>query len=167
MVGLAVALISVMLSLAGVEPSMAYVPFTVILNYSGSSSAVYEALSSALMAPFVFCPQDTIVRMAEESRRPERSLPKLMVGSTSSSLFVGFPIVIVLNYGIIKPIKGLLDDSVPGVRIILSTIGDKTGTVFVAFVLTAIFFTGLMRLSTATRTVYSFARDGGVPHSSY
>ncbi|KAG0274393.1 hypothetical protein BGZ95_009840, partial [Linnemannia exigua] len=167
MVALAVALISVMLSLTGIDPSMAHVPFTAVLNYSGSSSAVYAALSSTLMASFVFCPQDTIIRMAEESRRPERSLPKLMVGSTVSSLLIGLPLVIVLNYGIIKTIRGLLDESVPGIRIILSTIGDSIGTVFVAFVLTAIFFTGLMRLSAATRAVYSFARDGGVPHSSY
>ncbi|KAG0066169.1 hypothetical protein BGZ89_007553 [Linnemannia elongata] len=167
MVALAVALISVMLSLAGIEPSMAQVPFTAVLNYSGSSSAVYAALSSTLMASFVFCPQDTIIRMAEESRRPERALPKLMLGSTVSSLLIGLPLVIVLNYGIVKTIRGLLDESVPGIKIILSTIGDSTGTVFVAFVLTAIFFAGLMRLSTATRTVYSFARDGGVPHSSY
>ncbi|KAF9537967.1 hypothetical protein EC957_007406 [Mortierella hygrophila] len=167
MVALAVALISVMLSLSGIEPSMAQVPFTAVLNYSGSSSAVYAALSSTLMASFVFCPQDTIIRMAEESRRPEKALPKLMVGSTVSSLLIGLPLVIVLNYGIVKTIRGLLDESVPGIKIILSTIGDSTGTVFVVFVLTAIFFTGLMRLSTATRTVYSFARDGGVPHSSY
>lgn len=63
MVALAVALICVMLSLAGIEPLMAHVPFTAILNYSGSSSAVYAALSSTLMASFVFCPQDTIIRM--------------------------------------------------------------------------------------------------------
>ncbi|KAF9122772.1 hypothetical protein BGW39_009499 [Mortierella sp. 14UC] len=167
MVALAVALISVMLSLAGIDPSMAHVPFTVVLNYSGSSSAVYAALSSTPMASFVFCPQDTIIRMAEESRRPGRSLSKLMVGSTVSSLLIGLPLVIALNYGIIKTIRGLLDESVPGIRIILSTIGDSTGTVFVAFVLIAIFFTALMRLSTATRTVYSFARDGGVPHATY
>ncbi|KAF8942093.1 hypothetical protein BGZ47_006901 [Haplosporangium gracile] len=132
-VTLAVALISVMLSLAGIESSLAQVPFTA----------------------------------TEESRRPERVLPKLMVGSTVSNLLIGLPLIITLNYGIVKTIKGLLDESVPSIKIILSTIGDSTGTVFVAFVLTAIFFTGLMRLSTATRTVYSFARDGGVPHSSY
>jgi hypothetical protein len=157
MVALAVALISVMLSLAGIEPSMAHVPFTAVLNYSGSSSAVYAALSSTLMASFVFCPQDTIIRMvgdffelhkqcatrcvlifcnsrydrlinfiyfflllqAEESRRPERALPKLMVGSTVSSLLIGLPLVIVLNYGIIKTIRGLLDEPVPGIKIIL------------------------------------------------
>ncbi|KAF9924710.1 hypothetical protein FBU30_005380 [Linnemannia zychae] len=146
---------------------MAHVPFTAVLNYSGSSSAVYAALSSTLMASFVFCPQDTIIRMAEESRRPEKSLPKLMVGSTISSLLIGFPIVIALNYGITKAIKGLLDENVPGIRIILSTMGDSTGTVFVSFILLAIFFTGLIRLSAATRTVYSFARDGGLPHSVY
>lgn len=63
MVALAVALISVMLPLTGIEPSMAQVPFTAVLNYSGSSSAVYAALSSTLMASFVFCPHDTIIRM--------------------------------------------------------------------------------------------------------
>ncbi|KAF9149015.1 hypothetical protein BG015_009218 [Linnemannia schmuckeri] len=166
-VALAVALISVMLSLTGIESSMGQVPFTAVLNYSGSSSPVYAALSSTLMGSFVFCPQDTIIRMTEESRRPERALPKLMVGSTVSSLLIGLPLVIALNYGIIKTLRGLLDESVPGIKIILSTMGDSTGTVFVAFVLTAIFFTGLMRLSIATRTIYSFARDGGVPHSSY
>ncbi|KAG0304078.1 hypothetical protein BGZ98_005955 [Dissophora globulifera] len=131
------------------------------------SSAVYAALSSTLMASLVFCPQDTVIRMAEESRRPERTMPMLIVGSSISNLLAGLPLIIVLNYGVIKPIKGLLNDPVPCVRVIVETLGDYSGTVFVSMVLVAMFSTGVIRLSMATRTVYAFARDGGVPHSSY
>ncbi|KAF8940019.1 hypothetical protein BGZ58_008064 [Dissophora ornata] len=105
--------------------------------------------------------------MAEESRRPERTTSRLMIGSTICSLLAGLPLLIVLNYGITKPIKGLLDETLPGVRVILETLGNYTGAVFMAMVLVAIFCTGVIRLSMATRIVYSFARDGGVPHSSY
>ncbi|KAF9349002.1 hypothetical protein BGX26_012641 [Mortierella sp. AD094] len=141
--------------------------FYCLLNYSGSSSAVYAALSSTLMGSFVFCPQDTIIRMAEESRRPERTMGRLMIGSSVSTLLIGLPLIIVLNYGIVKPIKGLLDDIVPGVRVIMETLGNASGTVFVSLVLVAMFFTGVIRLAAASRTVYSFARDGGLPRSSY
>ncbi|KAF9115359.1 hypothetical protein BGX27_008128 [Mortierella sp. AM989] len=165
--GLAVALISAMLSMAEFGPSMSHIPFTAFLNYSGSSSAVYAALSSTLMASFVFCPQDTIIRMAEESRRPERTMGKLMVVSSLSTLLAGLPLVIVLNYGTIKPIKGLLDEMVPSIRVITETLGKVTGAVFVILVLVAMFSTGVIRLAAASRTVYSFARDGGLPRSSY
>ncbi|KAF9188002.1 tRNA modification GTPase gtpbp3, mitochondrial [Haplosporangium sp. Z 11] len=165
--GLAVALISVMLLLAGIDPSMGHVPFTVFLNYSGSSSTVYAALSSTLMASFVFCPQDSTIRMAEESRRPERSMPRLIIGATVTSVLLGFPLVIALNYSVIKPIKGLLDETIPAVRAILETLGYSTGTVFMAIVLVAVFSNGCIRLSMAIRTVYAFSRDGGMPRSTY
>ncbi|KAF9946526.1 hypothetical protein BGZ72_000246 [Mortierella alpina] len=165
--GLAVALISVLLSLAGLQPSMGFVPFTAFLNYSGSSSGIYALLSSTLMAAFVFCPQDTVIRMSEESRRPEKSMARLMMGSTLTNIVIGIPVIVALNYCAVKPIKGLLDESVPGIKAMLETLGNSTGTIFVSLVLVAIFGTGFTRLAMATRTVYAFARDGGVPHSSY
>ncbi|KAF9211977.1 hypothetical protein BGZ59_007381 [Podila verticillata] len=103
--GVTVALITVMLSLAGVNASVAQVPFTAFLNYSGSPSAIYAALSSTLMASFVFCPQDTVIRMSEESRRPERTMPWMITGSTAISLLAGLPLVVTLNFVVIKPIK--------------------------------------------------------------
>jgi hypothetical protein len=39
------------------------IPFTVFLNYSGNPSSLYAGLSSVLMAAFVFCPQDSVIRM--------------------------------------------------------------------------------------------------------
>ncbi|KAG0356613.1 hypothetical protein BGZ54_000683 [Gamsiella multidivaricata] len=123
---LSVALIGTILSLAKFDMSMGHVPFTAFLNYSGSSSVAYTALSSTLMASFVFCPQDTVVRMAEESRHPERTISRLVVGSTVSNLLFGLLLIIALNYGIAKPIKGLMDESVPSARVILGTMGHST-----------------------------------------
>lgn len=63
-VGLLVALVSVLLSMVGIDPATtSQVPFATFLNYSGSPSASYAAISSMLMASFVFCPQDTVIRM--------------------------------------------------------------------------------------------------------
>jgi amino acid transporter len=62
--GFLVTLVSILLSMTGLEPSAnGRVPFATFLNYSGSSSASYAAISSMLMASFIFCPQDTINRM--------------------------------------------------------------------------------------------------------
>ncbi|KAF9141227.1 hypothetical protein BGX30_005237 [Mortierella sp. GBA39] len=87
--------------------------------------------------------------------------------SSLVSLILGFPIVLGLNYGILHPIKGLLDEAVPAVDVILMTLGRPLGITFVALILTGIFFTGLARLSIASRVAYAFARDGGLPKSSY
>lgn len=62
-VGVIVTFAITLLSHAQVEAGWIYVPFTTFLNYSGNPSAVYAALSSTLMASFVFCPQDTVARM--------------------------------------------------------------------------------------------------------
>ncbi|KAF9283026.1 hypothetical protein BGZ68_005606 [Mortierella alpina] len=166
-VGTTVALAAVLLSYANVDPSLVHVPFNAFLNYSGSPNAIYAALSSTLMASFVFCPQDSIIRMAEECRRPERILPKLVTGSTWISLVLGFPLVVGLNYGVLQPMKGLLDEAVPAVRVILTTLGRSLGVVFISLVLTAIFFTGLTRLAMASRVAYALSRDGGLPKASY
>ncbi|KAG0082897.1 hypothetical protein BGZ93_002154 [Podila epicladia] len=138
-----------------------------ISTVTGSPSAIYAALSSTLMASFVFCPQDTVIRMSEESRRPERTMPWMMTGSTVVSLLAGLPLVLTLNFAAIKPIKGLLDEQVPGVKVIVETLGDHAAVTYLSMVLVAISFAGFARLVAATRVVYSFARDGGVPHSSY
>ncbi|KAG0378883.1 hypothetical protein BGX24_002496 [Mortierella sp. AD032] len=156
-----------LLSHAQVEHGWIHVPFTTFLNYSGHSSSVYAALSSTLMASFVFCPQDTVIRMSEESRRPEKVLPRLVPATGLVSLVLGFPVVLGLNYGILHPIKGLLDETVPAVDVILMTLGRPLGITFVALILTGIFFTGLNRLSIASRVAYAFSRDGGLPKSSY
>ncbi|KAF9945833.1 hypothetical protein BGZ70_003539 [Mortierella alpina] len=131
------------------QPPMSLVPFTAFLNYSGSSSAIYALLSSTLMAAFVFCPQDTVIRMSEESRRPEKSMARLMMGSTLTNLVIGLPVIVALNYCAVKPIKGLLDESVPGIKAMLETLGNSTGTIFVSLVLLAIFGTGFTRLAMA------------------
>lgn len=39
--------------------------------------------------------------------------------SSLFSLILGFPVVLGLNYGILHPIKGLLDEAVPAVDVIL------------------------------------------------
>ncbi|KAG9326514.1 hypothetical protein KVV02_007663, partial [Mortierella alpina] len=166
-VGTTVALTAVLLSYANVDPSLVHVPFNAFLNYSGSPSAIYAALSSTLMASFVFCPQDSIIRMTEECRRPERLLPKLVIGSTWISLVLGFPLVVGLNYGVLQPMKGLLDEAVPAVRVILTTLGRSAGVAFISLVLVAIFFTGLTRLAMASRVAYALSRDGGLPKASY
>ncbi|KAG0292695.1 hypothetical protein BGZ96_003813 [Linnemannia gamsii] len=119
------------------------------------------------MASFVFCPQDTVVRMSEESHRPEKVLPRLVTMTSLVSLILGLPIVLGLNYGILHPIQGLLDEAVPAVDVILMTLGNPLGITFVGLILTGIFFTGLTRLSIASRVAYAFARDGGLPKSSY
>ncbi|KAF9583632.1 hypothetical protein BGW38_008987 [Lunasporangiospora selenospora] len=153
-------LISAMLSLTGVAASTSHLPFTVFFDYSGSGSAVYAILSSTLMASFVFCPQDSVIRMAEETHRPERPMPWMVIGSTILSLCIGLPLVIVLDYGMTKPIKGLLDDTIPSVRVLLEIMGHMTGTVFTSLILVCVFFAGFNRLAIASRVAYSFARDG-------
>ncbi|KAF8976234.1 hypothetical protein BGZ46_008427 [Entomortierella lignicola] len=118
--GVAVTTTVVMLSHSLVDATLVHVPFTVFLNYSGNSNAVYASLSSALMASFIFCPQDSVIRMSEETQRPERIVPKLIIGSNMIGLILGLPLVIVLNYGILQPMKGLLDEAAPAVRVILA-----------------------------------------------
>ncbi|KAG0344937.1 hypothetical protein BG004_004064 [Podila humilis] len=109
----------------------------------------------------------SIVSSSEESRRPEKSMPWLVTGSSVVSLLIGMPLVITLSFGTIKPIKGLLDESIPGVKIIVETLGDRAAVTYLSMVLVAISFAGFVRLVAATRVVYAFARDGGVPHSVY
>ncbi|KAG0307777.1 hypothetical protein BGZ98_009782 [Dissophora globulifera] len=75
--------------------------------------------------------------------------------------------VIGLNYGILQPIKGLLDEAVPAVRVILVTLDETLGMTVMSLTLVGIFFTGLARLSLATRVAYAFSRDAGLPKSSY
>jgi len=46
-------------------------------------------------------------------------MPWMITGSTVISLLAGLPLVVTLNFAVIKPIKGLLDEPVPGVKVIV------------------------------------------------
>ncbi|KAF9154537.1 hypothetical protein BG015_000681 [Linnemannia schmuckeri] len=151
-VGVIAAFAIVLLSHAQVEAGWVQVPFTTFLNYSGNSRAVYAALSSALIASFVFCPQDTVIHI---------------VLVESSQCHLGLPIVLGLSYGILRSITGLLGEAIPVVDMILMTLGRPLGITFVVLILIGIFFTGLTRLLIASRVAYSFARNEGLPKFSY
>ncbi|KAF9579491.1 hypothetical protein BGW38_004233 [Lunasporangiospora selenospora] len=160
-------LVVLLLTNISIEPKHVLAPFTTVLNYSGSKSAIYASLSSCLMAAFVFCPQDNVIRLSEESLHPEQSMPWMLIGSTVFSLLIGFPLVIALNYASLVPMQGLLDEYVPAVRIILTVLGRQVGLVFMSCLLFVIFFSGMNRLSMACRVAYAFSRDGGLPKSSH
>jgi len=49
-------------------------------------------------------------------------MPRLLIGTSISNILFGFPLLIALNYGIIKPMRGLLDEDIPAVRVILVSI---------------------------------------------
>lgn len=104
--------------------------------------------------------------MTDEVKRPERNMPK---GAISSIFISGiFGLIFILPVLTILPeIKLLLDDT-PEIMPIDIVFKAATESYIVSFLLAllligTVFFQAVGSLTTASRTTYAFARDGGLP----
>jgi hypothetical protein len=107
--------------------------------------------------------------MAEETRDPRRTAPWGMVIAVAVSGVVGYVLLIALTLAIhsipeVLAAKGRAGQSRAGAIAILETaVGAKYGNAMAAFASMAMWFCGLSCVTSASRAVYSLARDHGMP----
>lgn len=104
-------------------------------------------------------------RMCDEVRNPQVQVPKAMIGTILLNMIAGLlfliPVVLVL-----PDMKALIDlaSGQPLPVIIMSAVGDSTGSFFLLIPLIALaLFCGIACTTVASRCTWAFARDGGIP----
>ena len=121
----------------------------------GNSSNLTIALTSA----------DSICHLAEELKDASKWLPRCMVGAACLNFSIGFLMLITLLFR-----AGNIQDAIdsptgqPYIEILLKATGSVAGTaVMVAYIILALIFCAINMVTTSSRQLYSFARDGGLP----
>jgi amino acid transporter len=125
-----------------------------------------------LQAQWTFTGYDASASVSEETVDPRRRVPWGMVLAVAVSAIVGYILLIALTLAI-KDIRAVLtarDTSgheVPTVIAILSdALGVRAGGLVTALAAMAMWFCGLSAVTWSSRTIYAFARDGGMPGST-
>jgi len=141
------------------------------VNSNGRSLYWWAFVLGLLQAQWTYTGFDASAHMAEETEDPRRHAPWGIVLSVAISGVVGYLLLISLTLAI-RTIPGVLaakdadGNAIPAVIAILgSALGAKAGNAMAALASMAMWFCGLACITSASRALFSLARDEGTPWS--
>jgi amino acid transporter len=141
------------------------------VNSNGRSLYWWAFVLGLLQAQWTYTGFDASAHMAEETEDPRRQAPWGIVLSVAISGVVGYLLLISLTLAI-RTIPGVLaakdadGNAIPAVIAILgSALGAKAGNAMAALASMAMWFCGLSCITSASRALFSLARDEGTPWS--
>lgn len=134
-----------------------------------SSEPVYAMgfLLGLLQAQWTFTGYDASAHVTEETLDPRRAAPKGIVLSVVVSAIAGLLLLVVVTLGIRDPqaLRALPDAQVFPAAL-AQAVGPEVGRVLTLICIAAMWFCGLGSLTSNSRMLYAFARDGGLPGSA-
>ena len=113
---------------------------------------------------------DSCVHMSEEARNATRGVPIGILGSIATCGIVGWCIVIVMcaviKDGDVARIVST-DSGQPLAQMVWDTLGQKWAVAFMSLVAFAQYLMGASILTAASRQIWAFARDDGLPFHNF
>jgi amino acid transporter len=141
------------------------------VNSNGHSPYLWAFLLGLLQAHWTYTGFDGSAHMCEETHNARRSAPWGIVISIVVSGIVGYALLIALTLAIrsipaVLSAKDAQGNAIPAAIAVLDTaLGAKAGNAMAALASMAMWFCGLSCVTSASRAVYSLARDQGMPWS--
>ena len=112
---------------------------------------------------------DCAVHLSEEIHHPEKMIPLAILGTVAISFITSWTYSIALFFSM-KDFDSLVDTAtgVPILALFYQTIGNKAGAIALEALIIVTGIGGQIASHTwQSRLCWSFARDGGIPFSSY
>ncbi|KAF2395912.1 amino acid transporter [Trichodelitschia bisporula] len=112
---------------------------------------------------------DSAVHLAEELRDASRNLPRAMLGYTAVNYVLGFSMLLAFLF-VIGDVDAVLASPTgqPWIQVIWDATGSRAATiVMTALIFFFFFFASVNTNTTSSRQLFAFARDGGLPYSSW
>jgi amino acid transporter len=119
-------------------------------------------VSSLLLGMWTFTGFDASAHVSEETHDPARRAPWGIVSSVIVSAVAGYALVVTVTL-CIRDLPKAAADPHPALLVLRNALGDLGGSLAMGLAITAMWFCGLSAVTSASRTLYAFARDGGVP----
>jgi amino acid transporter len=141
------------------------------VNSNGRSPYLWAFLLGLLQAQWTYTGFDASAHMAEETQDPRRRASWGVVLSVGVSGVVGYLLLIALTLAIqnIPAVLSTRDaggNSVPAaIAVMQGALGPRFGNAMGALASMAMWFCGLSCITSASRALYSLARDHGTPAS--
>ncbi|KAH9943579.1 APC amino acid permease [Amylocystis lapponica] len=134
------------------------------VGWSERASPAYVVVIGILMAQYTLTGFDASAHMTEETHNAAMSGPIGIVMAIGVSAVLGWFLLLGLLFSIQD-----LDNTVasptgePVAQIFLDTVGEKGAIVLMVIVIGAMFWCGTFSVTSNSRMMYAFARDGGIP----
>ena len=143
--------------------------FGTLRNSSGWSSDAMAFLTGLINTNFCFAVLDSAVHLAEETPSPERNVPKAIMFTIVIGLCTAFPLSCVILYGLTNYDQILnTPTGVPLIELFHVAFESKPKALAAsAFMICSYLFSLFPQHTYQARICWSFARDNGVPFSSF
>ena len=132
--------------------------FAAKLGTDGPPPSGLGIANGLVLSMFTFTGYDASAHLAEETHDPARRTPWGILASVLVSAIFGYLLLFALTLAISS-------DGAP-LTAMTNALGSGFGRAAMGLALAAMWFCGLSSVTSASRTVYAFARDGGLPASA-
>jgi amino acid transporter len=119
-------------------------------------------MNALLLGMWTFTGFDASAHVSEETHDPARRAPWGIVSAVAVSAIAGYAFVAALTLAVPDLAATAAADNAP-VHILRAALGARWGAAAMGLAVVAMWFCGLSSVTSASRMLFAFARDGGVP----
>ncbi|MGI5141463.1 MULTISPECIES: amino acid permease [unclassified Streptomyces] len=135
-------------------------------NNTGFTNGLYGGMLGLLVTSWTFTGFDGSFHMSEETVRATVNAPRGITRAIGYSAITGLILMLALVYSIGDYAK-VAGSSAPPVQILIDGLGTGVAKVLLLVVIGAMLFCGLANLTSNTRQIFAFSRDGAMPGSRW
>ncbi|HWG25392.1 amino acid permease [Actinospica sp.] len=134
------------------------------VNNTGFRNGLYGGLLGLLVTSWTYTGFDGSFHMSEETQGAATSAPKGITQSIRFSAIFGLVLVLALVYAS-QNWKTESSASVPPAQILVDAVGLTGAKLLLLFPVVALLFCGLANMTSNSRQIWAFSRDGAIPGS--
>lgn len=133
-------------------------------GWSVRASAGYVVCIGALMSQYTLTGFDASAHLSEETKNASWSAPIGVISSVGFSALFGWFIILSFLFSI-QDFEKTLDSEYgnPVLQIFVDVFGDDGAVVLFCLIIICVWHCGLFSLTSNSRMMFAFARDGGIP----
>lgn len=134
-------------------------------GWSVRASPAYVACCGALMSQYTLTGFDASAHLSEETRKANWAAPMGVISSVGFSSLFGFFVLLSFLFSI-QDFEATVGSSYvqPVLQIFIDVFGDDGAVVLMCLVMICVWHCGLFSMTSNSRMMFAFARDGGIPH---
>lgn len=128
----------------------------------GTLTQVGPWMMGTLLGAFTIVGFESAANLAEETKNPQRVVPRAMWQAVVASGVLGFLFLVVVTLLAGDPVE-LAKSATPIADVVSRVLGPVVGNILLVLVVVAIFACGMVILMTGSRLVWAMSRDGRFP----
>lgn len=135
-------------------------------NNTGFTNSLYGGMLGLLVTSWTFTGFDGSFHMSEETVQATVNAPRGIMRAIGYSAITGLILMLALIYSI-RDYGHEAGSSAPPVQILVDGLGMTAAKVMLLIVIGAMLFCGLANMTSNTRQIFAFSRDGAMPGSRW